>query len=283
MAPDAEPEFAQPLTLEEAIANLKGEDAGLRFYSAWWFGKFKVNHPEATKLLIEALKDDRDRTEEGGYPLRRNAARALGKVNAVEAVPALIEALECSDYYVVEGAAQSLELLGDARAIEPLLHILEKGLRIEKESGAAGVPSLVQLVPEQPDLSQPYDAILEALGTLAAIPFVQQIEPFLSHPTPRVQYAAARAMYQITGENQYGDRLITALQGPDLQLRRAALMDVGAIGYLPAAETIANTLAENSLKLISMKGLLEYQINHNSDGARSKEAIYVMDLMDGML
>jgi phycocyanobilin lyase alpha subunit len=41
--------------------------------------------------------------------------------------------------------------------------------------------------------------------------------------------------------------------GPDLQLRRAALMDVGAIGYLPAAEAISQTLAENSLKLISMK------------------------------
>jgi hypothetical protein len=34
-------------------------------------------------------------------------------------------------------------------------------------------------------------------------------------------------------------------------------MDLGAIGYLPAASAIADTLAENSLKLISLKGLLE--------------------------
>jgi phycocyanobilin lyase alpha subunit len=124
---------------------------------------------------------------------------------------------------------------------------------------------------------------LEALGTLKAIESLSKVEAFLKHPTPRIQYAAARAMYQLTGETQYGDRLVRALMGPDLQLRRAALMDIGAIGYLPAAETIAMTLAENSLKLISMKGLLEFQVRNNPEGARSAGAVRVMDLMDGML
>lgn len=275
MTPEPEPQYAEAFTLESAIAHLKGDDAGLRFYAAWWFGKFKVNEPEATALLIQALEDDRDRTPEGGYPLRRNAARALGKINATQAVEPLINALTCPDLYVVEGAAQSLELLNDQRAIEPLAQILTHGLCIDGET--------IQLSPDQPDSSQPYDSILEALGTLTATAFINQIQPFLQHPTPRIQYAAARAMYQITGENQYGDRLITALQGPDLQLRRAALMDIGAIGYLPAAEAIAATLAENSLKLISMKGVLEYQVKHNPDGARSIDAIRVMDLMDSML
>jgi phycocyanobilin lyase subunit alpha len=277
MPPEVEPEtqYAEAFTLESAIAHLKGDDAGLRFYAAWWFGKFKISDPEAIDLLIAALEDDRDRTPEGGYPLRRNAARALGKLEAPQAVDALINALTCTDTYVVEGAAQSLELLGDQRAIEPLAHLLSQGLCIENQS--------VHLIPNQPDSSQPYDAILEALGTLSATTFIHQIEPFLQHPTPRIQYAAARAMYQITNDNQYGDRLITALQGPDLQLRRAALMDIGAIGYLPAAETIANTLAENSLKLISMKGLLEHEVKNNKDGARSIDAIRVMDLMDSML
>lgn len=275
MTPEPEPQYAEAFTLESAIAHLKGDDAGLRFYAAWWFGKFKVNEPEATALLIQALEDDRDRTPEGGYPLRRNAARTLGKINATQAVESLIKALSCSDLYVVEGAAQSLELLNDQRAVEPLAQLLTHGLRIDGET--------IQLSPDQPDSSQPYDSILEALGTLTATAFAHYIQPFLHHPTPRIQYAAARAMYQITHDNQYGDRLITALQGPDLQLRRAALMDIGAIGYLPAAEAIAATLAENSLKLISMKGVLEYQVKNNPDGARSPDAIRVMDLMDSML
>jgi len=273
---NAEPEeiqYAEPLTVDQAIAHLKGEDGSLRFYAAWWFGKFKVVTPEIIRLLIGALSDEDDRTPEGGYPLRRNAARALGKLGMIEAVGALIEALGCSDYFVREGSAQSLEMLGDERAIGPLTDLLDHGLMTDS----------FELIAQQPDASEPYDSILEALGTLKAIESLSKVEAFLKHPTPRIQYAAARAMYQLTGETQYGDRLMVALTGPDLQLRRAALMDVGAIGYLPAAETIAMTLAENSLKLISMKGLLEFQVRNNPEGARSAGAVRVMDLMDGML
>lgn len=273
---NVEPEeiqYAQPLTVDQAIAHLKGEDGSLRFYAAWWFGKFKVVTPEIVKLLIAALSDEDDRTPEGGYPLRRNAARALGKLGDRAAVEALIGALDCSDYYVREGAAQSLEMLNDERAIGPLVSLLDHGLMADS----------CELIAEQPDASEPYDSVLEALGTLKAIECQAKVEAFLKHPTPRIQYAAARAMYQLTGEERYGDRLILALTGPDLQLRRAALMDVGAIGYLPAAETIAMTLAENSVKLISMKGLLEFQVRNNPEGARSAGAVRVMDLMDGML
>ena len=266
-------QYAEPLTMEEAIAHLKGQDQSLRFYAAWWFGKFKVVTPEIISLLILALSDEDDRTNKGGYPLRRNAARALGKLGALEAVEALIQVLACSDYYVREGAAQSLEMLGDERAIGPLTNLLNRGL----------ITDSLKLITQQPDAFEPYDSILEALGTLKAIESQLKVEAFLMHPTPRIQYAAARAMYQLTGETQYGDRLIVALMGPDLQLRRAALMDVGAIGYLPAAETILQTLAENSLKLISMKGLLEFQVRNNPEGARSVGAVMVMDLMDRML
>jgi phycocyanobilin lyase alpha subunit len=273
---NAEPEeiqYAEPLTVDQAIAHLQGEDQSLRFYAAWWFGKFKVVTPEIIRLLIGALSDEDDRTPEGGYPLRRNAARALGKLGALESVGALIEALGCSDYFVREGAAQSLEMLGDERAIGPLTALLNRGLIADSS----------ELIAQQPDASEPYDSVLEALGTLKAIESLSKVEAFLKHPTPRIEYAAARAMYQLTGETQYGDRLMVALMGPDLQLRRAALMDVGAIGYLPAAETIAMTLAENSVKLISMKGLLEFQVRNNPEGARSAGAVRVMDLMDGML
>ncbi|MFM7613336.1 MAG: HEAT repeat domain-containing protein, partial [Synechococcales cyanobacterium] len=96
------------LTVDQAIANLQGEHLGLRVYAAWWLGRFRVNLPEAIALLIVALVDEADRTESGGYPLRRNAARALGKLgDHRQAVPALIKALECDDLYVREAAAQS--------------------------------------------------------------------------------------------------------------------------------------------------------------------------------
>lgn len=122
---------------------------------------------------------------------------------------------------------------------------------------------------------------MEALGTLKAVEAIPLIEPFLAHPTQRVQYAALRAMYQLTGDNSYGQRLVEALQGKDVVLRRAALSDLGAIGYLPALEAIASASTENSFKLIALRGILEQQIS--SDTELSTDAIRVMDLIDKLL
>jgi phycocyanobilin lyase subunit alpha len=268
------PGGGESLTIETAIANLEGTDLGLRFYAAWWLGRFKVNEPRAITLLIEALADEADRTPEGGYPLRRNAARALGKLGDKSAVAALIQSLECSDYYVREAAAESLGMLFDSRAIPALHSLLITGLTTELNG---------ELLIES-TRSQPYDAILEALGNLGATESIPQIQPFLKHPTERVQYSAARAMYQLTQNAVYGERLVRALAGDNLQLRRSALADLGAIGYIKAADAIAQTLAENSLKLIALKGLLEYEVRLTPltptlcDGA-----IKVMKLMDSLL
>jgi phycocyanobilin lyase subunit alpha len=263
------------LTIEQAIANLQGEDLGLRMYAAWWLGRFRADTTEVIDVLIAALADEDDRTDAGGYPLRRNAARALGKLGDRRAVLALVRSLECSDFYVREAAAQALEILGDKSCIPRLIELLNDQV--------AGT----QPAHEPPYLTQPFDAILEALGSLGAneaIPFVLN---FLDHFIPRIQFAAARAMYQLTTDaqiaNQYGDRLVKALTNDDLQLRRAVLADLGAIGYLPAAEAIAGTLAENSLKLIALKGLLEKQLQHPAPPNLSKGAIKVMTLMDELL
>ncbi|MEH2322275.1 MAG: HEAT repeat domain-containing protein [Nostoc sp.] len=257
------------LSVEQALANLESADLGLRFYAAWWLGRFRINEPAAVTALIKALEDEADRTPEGGYPLRRNAARALGKLGDRQAVSPLIGCLDCSDFYVREAAAQSLEMLGDPVCIPALIKLLAVGLQ-------------GQLI-SQPDLSQPYDALLEALGTLRANEFAPLIKAFLEHPIELVQYSAARAMYQLTQEPVYGERLVQALAGEKLQLRRAVLADLGAIGYLPAADAIAQTLAENSLKLISLKGLLEHQVNHITPSTFSEGAIKVMNLMDSLL
>jgi phycocyanobilin lyase subunit alpha len=261
----------EPITIARAIENLHGEDLGLRMYAAWWLGKFRVDEPAAVTGLILALTDEADRTPEGGYPLRRNAARALGKLNAQRALPALIECLHCTDFYVREAAAQSLERLGDPATIPHLTQLLESAIEDGKLRSSVA------------DFAQPYDAILEALGTLGATEAVPSIQTFLDHPIPRVEFAAARAMYQLTQDAIYGDRLVTALQNSNLQVRRALLSDLGAIGYLPAAVAISQTHAENSLKLISLKGLLETQIALSPFDRLSDGAIQVMQLMDELL
>jgi phycocyanobilin lyase alpha subunit len=273
-AENTEPISGESLTLEQAIANLRHEDLSLRYYAAWWIGRFRVREPEAVQALIDLLQFEGDRTDEGGFPLQRNAARALGKLGDLQAVPGLIQCLSCSDYYVREAAAQALEMLGDSRAIAPLMKLLE-----------GGITAAVQ-VPGKPHLIQPYSAIIEALGTLKATEAIALIQPFLEHSVERVKNSAARAMFQLTGEGYYGDLLARGLDAADLQLRRSALMDLGAIGYLPAAEAIANTLAENSLKLIALKGLLEnhlLQPDPDRPPSLSPETIQVMKLMDSLL
>ena len=262
----------QTLTVEEAIANLKSPDLSLRYYAAWWLGKFRVRDLVAVDALIAALEDEADRTELGGYPLRRNAARALGKLGDRRAVPGLIRALDCLDFYVREAAAQSLEMLGDSVAIPKLMQLLD-----------GGVAASVQ-VPGQPHLAQPYEAAMEALGTLKASIAIPLIQPFLQHPVTRVQYAAMRAMYQLTEDDVYGQRLVSALEGSELNLRRVALNDLGAIGYIPAAEAIAQCSVENSLKIIALKGLLEHQLEPvTKPPVLSDDAIQVMKLMDALL
>lgn len=261
----------ESLTVEVAIANLRHEDYSLRYYAAWWIGRFRVKEPEAIAGLMAALEEESELTRSGDYSLQRNAARALGKLEDLRAVPYLIRCLECSDYYVREAAVQALETLGDRAAIPALLQMLEGGV-----AAAVRVSGKAHLV-------QPYDAVIEALGTLRSQEATPLIVPFLEHSVQRVQYAALRAMYQLTGEEVYGDRLVKALEGGDLQLRRSALMDLGAIGYLPAASAIAETLAENSLKLIALKGILEHHLNQTQSGSLSEETVQVMTLMDSLL
>lgn len=260
------------LTPELALANLQSSDLSLRYYAAWWLGKFRVNHPDVIDALIAALEDEADRTEMGGYPLRRNAARALGKLGDPKAVPGLIKCLECADYYVREAAAQSLQKLRDETAAPALIKMLD-----------GGVTQAVQ-VPGRPHLTQPYEAVIEALGAIGATEAISLISPFLEHPTPGVQCAASRAMYQLTQDPVYGDKLVMMLSSDDLKLRRLVLADLGAIGYLPAAEAIAIAKVENSFKLMALKGLLEHQLTPELDVLSvSDHAIQVMTLMDELL
>ena len=261
----------ESLTVEQAIANLHSQDYSLRYYAAWWIGRFRVKEPAAIAALIGALQEESEQTKIGDYSLLRNAARALGKLGDKQALPALIHCLECADYYVREAAAQALEMLGDRDSIGPLIKLLDGGA-----VAAVRVPGKSHLV-------QPYDSVIEALGTLQATEAIPLISPFLEHSVERVQYAAARAMYQLTGERIYGDLLVSALNGDNLQLRRSALMDLGAIGYLPGAQAISETLAENSIKLIALKGVLEHHLNQQESLCLSDDAIRVMDLMDSLL
>jgi phycocyanobilin lyase alpha subunit len=243
-----------PISEAEAIERLRqSEDPSQQYYGAWWLGRMRSQHPQAVPLLRVALRQRRPRDPGAGVEenaVARNAARALGKLAplALAAVADLLEVLEDPDDGLREAAARALGELRAEAAVEPICRRLASGPR---QAGAQR--------PGTPRLMEPCEALLEALGDigLATEPVLAVVEPFVQHDRPLIRSAAARCLLQLTGEERWGTLLVELLEHPLLQVRRAALMDLGAAGWRPALEPIRRTLAENSLKLMALRGLVE--------------------------
>jgi phycoerythrocyanin alpha-cysteine-84 phycoviolobilin lyase/isomerase subunit PecE len=220
------------LSPETAIAGLCSEDNQIRYYAAWWLGKHQVQ--AGCTALCAALFDDRYRIPSGGYPLRRQAARALGQLKNPQAVPSLIAALECDeDLRLREAVIQALAAIGDSRAIHPLLNLLHS------------------------NQEQPLEALIEALAALQVWSVRSEVETFLNHPSERVQCAAARYLYLLTQQPHYLERILQNLNHENMYLRWAAVFDLGAVGHRQAIAAILTAKVPNSLKLLNLKRILE--------------------------
>jgi phycocyanobilin lyase subunit alpha len=244
----------EPISEQEALRRLRqADDPSQQYYGAWWLGRMRSQHPDAVPLLQAALRQRRPRDPGAGVEenaVARNAARALGKLApaAAGAIPDLLDTLQDPDDGLREAAARALGDLRATEAIEPLCERLASGPAV---AGAQQADS--------PRLAEPCEALLEALGDIGvADPRVLAVvEPFIGHERPLIRSAAARTLLQLSGEARWGQLLVELLDHPQLQVRRAALMDLGAAGWRPGFEAIAGTLAENSLKLMALRGLVE--------------------------
>jgi phycocyanobilin lyase subunit alpha len=219
------------LTVEDAVAQLQDADISKRYYAAWYLGF--LQDPKAIDGLVIALGDESDRTELGGYPLRRKAAESLGRIGDRQAVPALIQALECEDLFVRETVAWALSRIGDPSAAPALLALL------------AGVGK------------QPYEVLIETLGDLRATDAVPLIRPYLQDSSERLRCAAARSLFQLTRDASCIDLLIASLHSADINMRRAALFDLAETGHLPIASVIAEAELTANLKLFALKQLVD--------------------------
>lgn len=266
-------EMADPIDEAEALRRLRAtDDPSAQYYAAWWLGRHRSQHPDTLPLLLVAMRQRRARQLGDGVEenaVARNATRAVGKLgpSASEAIPVLLELLDDPDYGLREAAARSLGELKAKVALPALVARLRSGPNV---AGARAADSA--------NLVEPCEALLEAIGDLGTSDdeVIGVLESFLAHERPVVQSSACRSLLQLTQEPRWGERLKTLLLHPQLQVRRAALMDLGATGWRPATQAIAATLAENSLKLIALKGLVE---TAPSDGLDEE----IFDVMDGLL
>ena len=258
-AGSAEASAGEPISEGEALRRLRQtEDQSLQYYAAWWLGRMRSRHPEAVPLLRTALRQRQPRDPAAGVEhnaVARNAARALGKLGDASAIPDLLATLDDEDDGLREAAARALGELRAQQAVPPLCARLASG------PCGAGAP-----LPNSPRLREPCEALIEALGDIGSstAAVLSVIEPFCDHERPLIRSAAARALLQLSGDPRWGQLLLELLRHPQLQVRRAALMDLGAVGWRPALEPIRATLAENSLKLIALRGLAE----RHPDGQR---------------
>ncbi|MFU8886831.1 MAG: HEAT repeat domain-containing protein [Cyanobacteriota bacterium] len=253
-----------PITEAEALARLRqADDPSQQYYAAWWLGRMRCQHPDAVPLLIGALRQRRPRDPGAGVEenaVARNAARALGKLGPAgrQAIDDLLAVLDDPDDGLREAAARALGELGAEQAVAPICRLLASGPR---QAGAIreGTPRLME----------PCEALLEALGEIGcgSASVLAVVEPYVDHERPLIRSAAARALLRLSGEARWGELLVALLDHPQLQVRRAALMDLGAAGWRPALEPIRRTLAENSLKLMALKGLVEQGSGEPGDEA----------------
>ncbi len=269
IAVDPSPELLTPAI---QIDNLRHGDPGERYYAAWWLGRMRL--AEGVSALIEALDYAEDRTDQGGYPVRRNAARALGKLQDPQAIPALLLCLVSEDDHLQGAAIQSLGDIGVAYPdqAEPVVAALVDWLQARSSKSLDQGNSVTD-----PAL----EAVLETLGTLQVTTAQTLIEPYLDHPSVRIDCAAARALYRITENPSYAERLIPVLDHENVHLRRAALLDLGASGYLAGAEAIAQAAVEVNIKLLALKSMLDLHL------ARSPQPtpaiIQVLNLLDTLI
>ena len=279
-----------PLNEAQALDWLRQlEDPGQRYYAAWWLGRMRSNHPEAVPLLIQALTERGPRPDPASgidepNPVARNAARALGKLADSRAVDPLLTALESSDDGLREAAARSLGQLGALKARQAILRRLAPGPLV------AGAPR-----PGISRLTEPCEALLEALGALGwqnedgstvtnRKPLLEVVQAYVDHERPLIRSAAYRSLLQLTQEDCWGEQLVNLLLHNELQVRRAALLDLGVTGWRPAGAAVAGTLAENSLKLIALRGLVENSPARNrTSPSPSPEEVGLLLAMDDLL
>jgi len=256
---------AATLTLATQIHKLQTGDPGERYYAAWWLGFPGAG--EAVPLLMAALTQDLDQTPNGGYPVRRNAAQALGKIGDPRAVPALITALNQGDPLLMAKAAHALGSLfdRDSDLAEQILAALLAWL--------TGDPPL--------DPTDAVEAVMETLGGLGSLTALGAIHPYADHAHPRLAHAACRALFSLTRDPHWLQRLIAGLDHPNIHIRRSAMLDLAATGEVQVAQVIQQAPLETNLKLVSLKTLAETYVRRHPQALGELKP--VLDSIDALL
>ena len=122
--------------ISKVLANQSGERVEVRQEAATALGK--IGSPTARPGLINALESD------GDWQVRAAAAEALGQIGGHQVIPSLLCALG-DDMRVICGAAKALGMVEAREAIDPLIDLLghaEPGVRQEAATALGNIGSV---------------------------------------------------------------------------------------------------------------------------------------------
>ena len=225
---------------------------------------------------------------------RAAAARALGQLRVVEAVPALVEALRDphEDARTVKvAAAQALGDMQAEEAIGPLLSELRHrddlaSPRIAEllvAFGSQAVPPLVDALADESSNARVWAAqILGRIGDPAAC---QPLLPRLRDPSERVRISAAEALGRLKARSAVMDLAQVALRDPVPPVRAEAARALGAIGDEVVLDHLVLALGDTdywtrlraveAIELLRPKdiGVLERALSDPAEPVRQRVAV----------
>lgn len=270
------------LAVDSLIQALGDEDGEVRGRAAWALGV--IGSARAVEPLVMALEDTvRDvrvkaagalkkigsictdslvrALREGGDELRKEAARVLGDIKDLRAIPFLVEALRDPEEKVRGRAANALEKIGEP-AVEALQAVLmDEDLNARTLAASIltkiGVkPSELKateegLAPEKLEAKKARELILEGnweevatLGENAVDALLEALED----DEPGVRRGAAWALGVIRNPRATNP-LISRLADPDVSVRSGAAWALGVIGDSRATQALINSLADETAEV----------------------------------
>jgi HEAT repeat protein len=222
--------------------------------------------------------------------VRADSIRALGFVELVSAVPAILHALNDDHEEVRAAAVDALARLNDPRAIAALLEHIGDGAHHQRARvidalrslGAAVTPALVDVARAHPDCTRLVADILGLIGTTAAL---EPLVMWCADSRPEVRVAALEALGSVGLDNRSYYFALRALGDADPRARAMAARALGlarrddAVDYLVPLlddEWLPAAQAAGALRRLGARGVAALQ-------ARSADTTQAGDLARQML
>jgi HEAT repeat protein len=177
---------------------------------------------------------------------------ALGKIRSIQAVPHLIKLLASSSEELATEVIRALGIMGDKRAVEPIVDKLSPNLGEIVQQAAIealgaleaheAIPSLVQILNSgKSDLKTP---IARALGQIKTIDAMEPLGELLQDADVTVRKAAASGLGNIE-LGQALRKLSVTVSDPDEGVRRETAYAIGRIGTDEAIPLLVELLQDS--------------------------------------